>query len=214
MKTVLCYGDSNTYGFPPLLDFAHVLTRYGIHERWAGVMRDQLGDGYHVVEEGLGGRNTVFDDPVEGNHRNGRTYLLPCLETVQPVDLVIFMLGTNDLKARFSAPTFDIVWGMNQLASFVLSSSFGANRAAPQVLIIAPVPLGKLTFFAEMLEGGHAKSLALRDGYKDLAQSLNCGFLDAAEYVNVSDIDGVHFDASEHKKLGIGVAQKVKEMLP
>lgn len=213
MKTILCFGDSNTWGHPPIANLSQAIVRYSIHERWPGVLRDQLGDGYWVIEEGLSARTTVFDDPVEGTHKNGRTYLLPCLETAQPVDLVTLMLGTNDLKTRFAAPAFDIAWGMSQLASSVLTSRFGRNGSSPKVLIISPPKLGKLTTFAELFIGGHAKSDLLAVHYKAHADAFGCGFLDAAEYVNTSDIDGVHFEAAEHKKLGVAVAEKVKEML-
>jgi len=213
MKTIVCFGDSNTWGHPPIRNLSQVIIRYGIHERWSGVMRDQLGEGYWVIEQGLSGRTTVFNDPVEGFHKNGRTHLLPCLESAAPVDLVTIMLGTNDLKTRFAAPAFDIAWGMSQLAGSVLTSAFGPNGAAPKVLIIAPPKLGHLTTFAELFIGGHAKSDLLPDHYQAHADALGCGFLNAADYVNTSDIDGVHLEISEHEKLGKAVTQKVKEML-
>ncbi len=213
MKTILCYGDSNTWGHPPIKDLSQPLPRYGIHDRWPGVLRDQLGADYHVVEEGLSGRCTVFDDPVEGHHKNGRAYLLPCLETVQPVDLVIIMLGTNDLKLRFAAPVFDIAWSVSQLASMSLNSSYGPNWTAPKVLIMAPPPLGKLTFFADMLTGGSEKSHKLAAAYQDWATTLGCGFLDAGSVIQASDIDGVHFALEDHHTLGQAVAAKVRDML-
>ena len=213
MKTIVCYGDSNTWGHPPIQDLKQVIVRYGIHERWPGVMRDKLGDGFWVIEQGLSARTTVFDDPVEGLHKNGRTYLLPCLESAQPVDLVTIMLGTNDMKTRFAAPAFDIALGISQLAASVLSGNFGPNGTRPKVLIICPPPLAKLTTFAELFIGGHEKAALLAGYYKGHADTLGCGFLNAGEYVTTSDIDGVHFDVSEHKKLGIAVAEKVKQML-
>ena len=96
MKTILCYGDSNTWGYNPSMG-----GRYARDERWPGVLRKELGEGYLVIEEGLNGRTTVWDDPIEG-YKNGKTYLVPCLETHKPLDLVIILLGTNDLKMRFS----------------------------------------------------------------------------------------------------------------
>ncbi len=99
MKSILCYGDSNTWGTAtqPRPD-----GRYAPHERWPGVLRLALGDEWLVIEEGLGGRTTVNDDPVEGAERNGRMYLLPCLGSHKPLDVVDIMLGTNDLMARFN----------------------------------------------------------------------------------------------------------------
>ena len=95
MKRILCYGDSNTWGYDPATQ-----ERFDRATRWTGVLRTTLGDGYEILEEGLNGRTTVWDDPIEG-YKNGHTYLVPCLETHRPVDLVVLMLGTNDLKKRF-----------------------------------------------------------------------------------------------------------------
>ncbi|MGO4839576.1 GDSL-type esterase/lipase family protein, partial [Rhizobiaceae sp. 2RAB30] len=95
MRSVLCFGDSNTHGQVPGMG---PLDRYGPHVRWPGVLRAELGAGWHVIEEGLSGRTTVRDDPIEGAHKNGRTYLRPCLQSHASLDLVILMLGTNDLK--------------------------------------------------------------------------------------------------------------------
>jgi lysophospholipase L1-like esterase len=213
MKTILCYGDSNTWGHPPIKALGLPLARYGFNERWPGVMRQQLGEGYWVIEEGLSGRTTVFDDPVEGLHKNGKTYLLPCLETHAPIDLVTIMLGTNDMKTRFAAPAFDIAWGMSILAGMVLNSNFGVDGKAPKLLIICPPRLGKLTAFKELWEGGDAKSALLASHYRANAEGLGCGFLDAGEIIKSSDIDGIHFEAGEHQKLGQAVAQHVLKML-
>jgi lysophospholipase L1-like esterase len=105
IKTVLCYGDSNTWGSDP-----ETGERFAPEVRWPGVLRQALGEGYWVVEEGLNGRTTVRDDPIEGAHKNGRTYLPACLEFHKPIDLVLIMLGTNDLKARFAASASDRWW--------------------------------------------------------------------------------------------------------
>ncbi len=109
MKTILCYGDSNTHGFNPATQ-----GRFSLSERWTGVLMRELGSDYHVIEEGLGGRTTVWDDPIMES-RNGRDYLLPCLWSHKPLDLVIIMLGTNDLKDRFSLTPFDIAAGAGAL---------------------------------------------------------------------------------------------------
>jgi lysophospholipase L1-like esterase len=109
VKTVLCFGDSNTWGCMPLTG-PEPPRRYGPSRRWPGVLRRELGDGHWVVEEGLNGRTTVWDDALEP-HRNGRDLLLPSLLTHQPVDLVIVMLGTNDLKRRFGLGARDIAAG-------------------------------------------------------------------------------------------------------
>lgn len=100
MKTIVCYGDSNTWGYDPV-----TMDRLPITQRWTGVLAQELGAGYRVIEEGLNGRTTVWDDPIEG-YKNGKEYLIPCLETHRPIDLITILLGTNDLKMRFSVSAY------------------------------------------------------------------------------------------------------------
>ena len=140
MKTVLCFGDSNTWGYDPL-----TRERFDRDTRWPGVLRNELGEGYLVLEEGLNGRTTVWDDPIDGTHKNGSRYLLPCLESHAPLDLVVIMLGTNDLKRRFGVPAEDIARGAARLVGIVRQSMCGPRGDAPQVLLVAPPPTTKLT---------------------------------------------------------------------
>jgi lysophospholipase L1-like esterase len=98
VKTILYYGDSNTWGSDP-----ETGERFPAGVRWPGVLRMKLCGDYRVIEDGLLGRTTVWNDPIEGDHKNGRTYLRPCLESHSPVDLATLMLGTNDLKTRFGS---------------------------------------------------------------------------------------------------------------
>jgi lysophospholipase L1-like esterase len=206
-KTILCYGDSNTWGWNPATQ-----SRYARHERWTGVLRQELGEGYLIVEEGLNGRTTVWDDPIEG-YKNGKEYLIPCLETHKPIDLVIVMLGTNDLKMRFSLPACDIASGAGVLVDMVAKSATGPEESAPPVLLVAPPPLGELSEFAEVFEGGPVKSSQLSRHFGLVAEEQGCELLDASTVVVTSDVDGVHFDLSEHRKLGEAIAARVKQML-
>jgi lysophospholipase L1-like esterase len=207
IETILCYGDSNTWGWNPATE-----ARYARDERWPGVLRQVLGEGYLIIEEGLNGRTTVWDDPIEG-YKNGKEYLIPCLETHKPLDLVIIMLGTNDLKARFALPACDVAAGAGALVDVVLKSETGREDSAPPVLLIAPPPLGALSDFAEMFQGGTAKSQGLSRHYRLLAEERGCAFLDAAEVIVSSDVDGIHLDLDEHRKLGQAVAGLVREFM-
>ncbi len=207
MKKVLCYGDSNTWGYR-----GGDAKRFGRDVRWTGVLRQQLGSGYEVVEEGLNGRTTVWDDPIEGS-RNGETYLVPCLETHAPMDLVVIMLGTNDLKMRFSLSAYDIAAGMEKLINIIEKSESGMDGSAPQVLLLCPAPVGKLTDFAEMFEGGQEKSRKLAGYYMDIAQRHGCGFIDIGSVAQTCDEDGIHFDEKAHKAIGAAVSKRVREML-
>ncbi|MCB9159205.1 MAG: SGNH/GDSL hydrolase family protein [Caldilineaceae bacterium] len=207
MKTILCFGDSNTWGSDPAGG-----PRFDLHTRWPGVLRDQLGDGYWVIEEGQRGRTTVWDDPIEG-YKNGKDYLIPCLYSHQPLDLVIILLGTNDLKMRFSVPAFDIANSAGVLVDVVQKSDAGRDNAPPPVLLIAPPPVAKLTGFAQMFAGAEEKSRLLGAEYARVAQEKGCAFLDAGTVIRSSDLDGIHFAPGEHKKLGDAVAARVRDLL-
>ena len=207
MKTILCYGDSNTWGYNPT-----DAGRYPLDVRWTGVLARELGDGYQVIEEGLNGRTTVWDDPIEG-YKNGYDYLIPCLETHRPIDLVVLMLGTNDLKVRFSVSAYDIANSVGVLVDVIQKSAAGPNGGAPQVLLMAPPPVARLTESAEMFEGAAAKSKKLGEHYRRVAAERGCAFLDAGSVIVSSDVDGIHFDPPEHGKLGRAVAERVKELL-
>jgi len=208
IKTVLCYGDSNTWGSDP-----ETGERLGFDARWPGVLRRALGEGYWVIEEGLGGRTTVRDDPIEGDHKNGRMYLRACLESHRPIDLVAIMLGTNDLKARFAASASDIAQGAASLAEMTLRSGCGPDGGAPMVVLISPPALGRLTDMAEMFEGAGPKSRRFPGHYRRFAEQQGCGFLDAGEVIVSSDLDGIHLEAGEHRKLGEAVAGHVRSAL-
>ena len=131
MATIVCYGDSNTWGAIPMPSRAE-LDRFAPADRWPGVLRDKLGAGHTVIEEGLNGRTTVHDDPVDGIHKNGIRFLPVVLETHAPIDLVIIKLGTNDLKQRFSVPAYDIADGAGVLADLVRASAQQARQGAAE----------------------------------------------------------------------------------
>ena len=207
MKTILCYGDSNTWGRNPSTQ-----TRYARDERWPGVLQQELGDEYFVIEEGLPGRTTVWDDPIEG-YKNGKEYLVPCLETHKPIDLVAIMLGTNDLKVRFSLSAFDVAAGAGVLVDIVQRSEAGPHGNAPKVLLMAPPPLGRLTDFAEMFDGARVKSRKLAERFRQAARERGCALFDTSNVIVSSDVDGVHLEAEEHQKLGRAVAAVIRNML-
>jgi lysophospholipase L1-like esterase len=181
-------------------------------ERWGSVLREELGSDYYVVEEGHNGRTTVFDDPV-GEYKSGKNYIIPCIESHGPVDLVIILLGTNDLKARFSLTALDIANGAGMLVKMVQRSNAGPDFKAPKVLLIAPPPIKEVGIFAEAFEGGERKSHKLSKHYKAVAEQLGCDFLDASQIIKSSDVDGIHLEVSEHNKLAAAVAGKVREIM-
>lgn len=207
MKTVLFYGDSNTWGYDPA-----TRTRFDLHTRWAGVARDQLGADWYVIEEGLGGRTTVWDDPIEG-YKNGREYLIPCLATHRPLDVVCIMLGTNDCKLRFSLPACDIAAGAGVLVEIAQRSGAGPGDSAPAVVLMSPPPFASLqgTRFDEMFAGGEAKSREFARHYRAVADELGCHFVDVGAIVQSSMLDAIHYEAGEHRKLGTFMASYLRE---
>jgi lysophospholipase L1-like esterase len=208
MISLLCYGDSNTWGSTPGTG-----ERYSHDVRWPGVLQEELGPQFHVIEEGLNGRTTVWDDPIEG-HKNGRAYLMPCLQSHQPLDLVILMLGTNDLKLRFSVSARDIAKGIGVLLKDIQYSGAGLNGTAPPVLLIAPPPLKPLTDKAESFEGGEEKSTLLADYYAGIALEWAADFLDAGKVIESSAIDGLHFEPEAHRKLALEIAGIIRSRFP
>ena len=203
MRRILCFGDSNTWGYDPATE-----DRFDDQTRWTGVLQAALGADFTVIEEGLNGRTTVWNDPIEG-YKNGHDYLVPCLETHRPLDLVVLMLGTNDLKRRFSLSAYDIAQGVAVLLRAISYSKAGHDGHAPRVLLLAPPPVAKLTGFGEMFEGSEAKSLRLGQHYRAVAVEYNVAFLDTSTVIRSSDLDGIHFEAEEHAKLGRAVAHEV-----
>ncbi len=203
---VLCFGDSLTWGWNPV-----DRGRYPFEKRWTGILQKELGINFHIIEEGLNGRTTIWDDPIEGE-KNGKNYLVPCLESHQPLDLVIIMLGTNDLKLRFNKSAFEIAAAADSLAQIVQKSRTGRNYQSPEVLLISPPPLGKLTNWEEMMEGGYEKSKKLAQYYEMFAKDNQYHFLNAGEFVKTSDLDGLHWEEGENLKFGKAIADKVKQL--
>ena len=219
MKTILCYGDSNTHGTLPIdfdmMETSFISSDYRLpkEKRWTGILQRELGSGYYVIEEGLNGRTTVWDDPIEGMHKNGLKYLIPCLESHAPVDLVLLMLGTNDLKTRFSVSAFDIASSAGVLINTILQSGFGPGGKNPRVLLMCPAPLGKMSYLAELFTDGIKNSLELAKYYRKIAKLYGCDFINVAEIINPSDIDGIHYEEKEVEKLGMELVKAVKKIL-
>jgi len=212
-RTLLCFGDSNTHG---TVAMAHMddIRRFDAATRWPGVMAQALGQGWHVVEEGHPGRTTVHDDPIEGDHKNGLKALPALLESHRPIDLVLIMLGTNDLKARFAVTAFDIGRSLERLARLVAQSNCGPKLAPPGMMLVSPVPIVETGFLGEMFRGGADKSRQLGPLVAETARRCGAGFLDAGSVAPIDAVDGIHLDAAAHASLGRAAAQAVGRMFP
>ena len=208
MRSILCFGDSNTYGQIP---GRGPLDRYPPDARWPGVLKSQLGAGWHVVEEGLSGRTTVHDDPVEGVHKNGRRYLRPCLQSHAPLDLVIIMLGTNDLKVRFNKPPSEVAMGIGCLVYDIKELAPGRGGTVPEIMVVAPPPmLENIKEWKSIFAGAYQKSHELALEFEIIADSLEVHYFDAGLVVTCDEADGFHIGAEAHRLLGTALAQEVE----
>ena len=216
MNTLLCFGDSNTWGYDPAGTAASTYpVRHPPHVRWTGVLARELGAGWRVIEEGQNGRTTVHEDPMAVASRNGRHHLPVCLESHKPIDVVVLMLGSNDLKTMFNLPPGDIAAGASLLVKTILQSDAGPGAKAPRVLLICPPAIGDLSRLPELnakLAGGREKSLALPGFYQTVANLHGVNFLNSQDHVVPSPVDGIHLEAGDHEALGKAVAKAVSQM--
>ena len=215
VKTVMCFGDSLTWGWVPADETAPT-TRFPRDVRWTGVLAATLGEDYAVVEEGLSARTTNVDDPTDPR-LNGAAHLPIALASHLPLDLVILLLGTNDTKAYFHRTPFDIATGMSVLAAQVLGSAGGVGTVypAPQVLVVAPPPLGSMPdpWFQMTFDGGQEKSARLADAYRALCAFMKIPFFDAGSVISTGGSDGVHFTEADNRDLGAALADEVRRIL-
>ncbi|PRD42225.1 arylesterase [Phyllobacterium phragmitis] len=210
MKTVLCYGDSLTWGYD-----ATGPGRHALEDRWPSVLQEALGNQVNVIAEGLNGRTTAFNDYAAAEDRNGARVLPTILGTHAPLDLVIIMLGTNDMKPFISGSALGAKQGMRRLVDIVRRHPYFGEAEAPDVLIVAPPHIGETANpdFAALLTGGVAESRKLAILYADMADETSCGFFDAARVARTTPIDGIHMDADHTKALGRALAPVVRVML-
>lgn len=213
-KHIICFGDSNTYGLN-----GDRCKRFDESERWTALLQESLGNDYLIYEEGLNGRTTSFQDPMF-EYRAGTDYIIPCIISHYPVDLLIIMLGTNDTKTRLNATTDDITNGLAKVVNMAKSveEENWANEK-PNILIVTPKYIDKRYENTECGKsfgpGCHEKSLELSEKYKKLAKELGCHYMDANDYI-LSDnnkTDYIHLSKEGHKELAIAMEKKIKEIL-
>lgn len=209
-KRIVCYGDSNTWGY----DARTGGGRFADDERWPRVLQSLLGDGWIVEEEGLCGRTTVFDDPLNEGVC-GLRYLHTALLSHAPIDLLILMLGTNDCKSRFSATAANIADGLARLIQKAQMTD-GVWRALPRILVLAPVALppqcNSLPAAGEFGPGSVEKSQELPLLLRHRARLNGCAFLDCNGIAAVNPIDYIHLDLEGHEALANALLPKVSEL--
>jgi lysophospholipase L1-like esterase len=211
MKTILCYGDSITWGSD-----AETGGRHTYEDRWPNVLQKALGPTVDVVTDGLRGRTTGFDEHLASCDRNGVRILPTTLYTHAPLDLVIIMLGSNDMKPAIAGTALAAMQGMRRLVEIVkLNATRDGTSEPPAILVVAPPALCETANpeFAAMFAGGVEQSQMLASLYADLADVEGCGFFDAGSVAETTPIDGVHLDAANTRAIGKGLEPIVRVML-
>lgn len=199
-KTLLLFGDSNTHGTVPLTVLGQP-ERYPLAQRWSTLLAQKLGATWRVIDEGLPGRTTLHDDPVEGPHKNGAAALLGILESHSPIDTVVVKLGTNDLKPRFCVNAFDIAQSVGKLVRIIRASGCGPARGVPRVIVVCPPQIEERGVLAEMFRGGAAKSVGLSPAMAEMAAREGVDLVDLTGAVTVSPVDGIHYEATQMPRI-------------
>lgn len=209
-RRILCYGDSNTWGQTP----DRTGRRYPVGVRWTSVLQSELGGDFSVIEEGLSSRTTDLDYKRKPG-RNGRTYLEPCLDSHNPLDFVIIMLGTNDFKIEFDRSAGDIAEALKGLIEIIHAKTAKYAGRAARVLLVSPI---LVDMQAEMIREWYSayydevaaqKSQELASHLKRIASETGCEFYDAAQ-VAWAGKDGIHLDGASHDALGKALAAEIK----
>ena len=210
MKTVLCYGDSNTYGYVPETGM-----RYPRDVRYPGVLQRLLGEEYAVIEEGCNGRTTIHDDPIDG-WKNGLDYLRPCLNSHKPIDIVILMLGSNDLKQTFHLTAQQIAENAGVLVDVIKEFTAEKQGFIPKIILVSPPEIGTgirtSPFFGAFFEGAIEESRKFPEHYRKVADEKGCIFFNAAQYIYPSETDSLHLTPEGHRVLAEELSKVVKEM--
>lgn len=210
MKRILCFGDSLTWGYDPSTG-----TRLEPECRWTGVLDELTGTRCIVIEEGQNGRTIATDDPEEGE-KNGIKYIIPCLESQSPLDVMVLMLGTNDLKRKFEHWPANIAGEMDRFLQKVVSHNIFKMQGKMKILLVSPPYVGeeiRSSRFGDSFGFEMARDASMKLGpmYEAVADRYGIAYMDAAKYVTASPVDSIHLEASEQIKLGEAIYSKLRE---
>lgn len=208
MKNILCFGDSLTWGYDPV-----TTSRYAYEDRWCTIMQKNLGPDYRVIEEGLNGRTTVFEDPFFAN-RKGSLVLPILLESHAPLDLVILLIGSNDLKPFINGTAKAAAFGNMQLIRQISTSQANFGIGSPKILLLAPPHIGTLSGLMQVaFEGREEESKQFSEHYKTVADFCNISFLDTSLFLQAHPSDGLHLGKEGNVILANEVTNMVKQIL-
>jgi lysophospholipase L1-like esterase len=204
MKTILCYGDSNTYGYDPF----NGGKRYPRDITWPGILEKLQSGESRVIEEGLNGRTTGFSDSIDP-YMDGSKYVLPCILSHLPLDWIVIMLGTNDCKERFRLTGEEIASSMERLLRTV-TECLRWEKSDAKLLLIAPVPLKSAAVGVKNSARSVRESLKLPSLYGQLSEKFEIRFLDASSVVSGIGPDGIHLTPGNHEELALAVNKIIK----
>lgn len=211
-KHIVCFGDSNTHGYCAATD-----GRFEEKQRWCCLLQEKLGDEFLVIEEGLNGRTTCFDDPLHEG-LNALDSIYPCLMSHEPVDLLVIMLGTNDTKERFGASAACIGIGLKRLIAKAIATTDSWSGGKPNILVVTPQNIDgryRATVIGEAMGNGCAeKSERLSQEFAKMAELMGCHYLDANQVVTAptNDTDFMHLTVEGHRQLADALAGKIGEI--
>ncbi len=211
-KHIVCFGDSNTHGY-----CAETGGRFDEAQRWPCLLQEKLGEDYLVLEEGLSGRTTCFEDPIHEG-LNGLAYIYPCLMSHEPVDLLVIMLGTNDTKERFGSSAACIALGLKRLIAKAAATADCWRDGKASILIVVPQNIDAryedTEVGATMGRGCAEKSAGLAEEFRKIAELTGCYYVDANRLVAAgpNDIDYMHLTGEGHRQLAEGLVEKIREI--
>lgn len=205
MKNMLCFGDSNTWGYNPATK-----DRYPKEIRWTGLLQEKLQDAdVRIMEQGLCGRTTVFEDEYRPD-RKGVDTLEEIFKSNEKIDSAVLMLGTNDCKTYYGNSAAEIAEGISSCLDVILQ-----HVISEKVLLVSPICLGedvwKDEFDPEFNSTSVKVSRELKDAYRSIAEEKNVRFIDASEYAYPSKDDQEHMDVLGHSNLANAIYESVKE---
>ena len=211
MINILCFGDSNTWGYDPANQ-----TRFLKSIRWTGVLQNLLGDNFNIIEEGLNGRTTNVNEREEHSlgyyraFRSSMDLVSVLIETNSPIDLVVIMLGTNDLKNNFNQSVNDISFIMRLVCETIINNDYFNSKS---IILVSPTHINESSSsLLNSFIGTAEKSKSLAKPYKKIADDLDLFFVDASKSVKTNQIDGLHWDAIQHSDFANSICLKIKSI--
>ena len=209
IKTVLCIGDSNTYGLNPETN-----GRFPREKRWTGILQKLLGDDYYIIEEGYNGRTTAFNDASDET-RSAITMIPFIMQTHSPVDLVIIMLGTNDTQTQYSVSPKVSAFALKNVVERIRRWCRGKGCSEPAFLLVSPIMIGDKIEDSMHWEKDYSSKLKVEElpkEYRKVATMLNCSFFEAASVAEPGS-DCLHMSEESHNRFANAMAKIIPNIL-